>query len=790
MGQDHATQEDLDKIKASVKLIKNVKAIEDQLTKLWDSAEEAQKNNVPRAEIDKIIKQIENKIVEHRKAVFEAAKANKAIGEMFAGRKNLAEIGSAIIKGNMIGISSQLVNIIGNYSFVPVRTVKNFLALGLDTIEYGLGKLKENIINRINENEIDYVKEQAKQLNIDESEVVVPIRFAKQRRLANKLPDAKLTLGGIGMGKEYLKGHYRGYMQGLKQLQTGALKEDIYKRDISVALHPLNAMYENYQMLTGQEKLNAKKMFNNTIEGILGMPAEVTFRFLNLFDKPIRVGAERAKLNEIATLKGLKGLERERFLEMPDMDSFIESKLAGDEATFQQDTVISKWSAQADSAMLKKAKEQRNLLYKAMWYTAYGIKSITVPFVKTPTNVLSEMASYSLFPISFARGIFDMYHGDRKSFNENMAKGVVGLYLAKGIWSLFALGIMTLGQGGNEDKDKKAVAYKTKLAEYRDKPAYYINVDALLRHLHNITFGTNYPTDWQEGDEISSYRKWGLLSTMAMAQAEAYRGMDRKEIQDMSMWNPQGLWRYSTGAVSSAVEQSFITGTSALINTFIGDEAERDRYLVGLAKGAGSLVIPNALRTYIQAQDNYIRETRDARLKGIPKLINQIKNDFKNSLMVGKDNPVKVTIWGEEVKRYEDGSSPLFQLFDITRTKKYGSDFGTKIFELYEKTKDPSVLPPAVSNQVRWKDEDVILDPQTYHDMQIYVGSELKKATQARLGSMEWDEATDEAKINKLKSLYGSGSSKRSKIIDRWMRMNKEKLNELWVEQQTNNKKK
>jgi len=75
------------------------------------------------------------------------------------------------------------------------------------------------------------------------------------------------------------------------------------------------------------------------------------------------------------------------------------------------------------------------------------------------------------------------------------------------------------------------------------------------------------------------------------------------------------------------------------------------------------------------------------------------------------------------------------------------------------------------------------LDPKTYEDMQIYVGTKLKEKTWASLSSMDWDTASDKRKFEKLKHLYVGDKSYRNKLIDRYVSSHKDVLDTLWLKQ-------
>lgn len=805
MGRPYADPKIIEELKKNAEIVLGVKIIEDDARKLFDQLKKLGDSKENKAEADKITAQINKKLAEHRRELFNAARASKKMGEVFAQENTIPSVLGANIKGNLMAISSQLTNIIGNYSMFGARVPKNAIALVLDRAISLYGKFNDTQRALLNKTKIDYVKRKSKELGIPEEEVVLPMSYYKAERLLNKLPESKPTRWGIGLSKYQFIGQYRGYKEGIKQLWTGALPEDIYKRDLNATLHPLDALYNDIQMLRGKEKMNVKKFATNLVEGLTSGAAEVTFRVLNLFDKPTRRGAEMERLAEIGNLMGLKDAELKELIEIPTEEQIKEGKIAGDIATFQQDTMVSKLLSKGDKWLLNKFNEgdaientTARIAYKTLWGGLYLIKTGFIPYHKTPINVIMEMLNYALPEVAIIRAIYSAAEGNRRGFTEHAGEALTGVMIRNALGYLFGAGIMTLGQGGSEDKDKKTVSPKIKAAEYRDKPAYSVNTDALLRDMSNKMFGTNLPITWQDGDVVRSYKPFGVFSAIAMAQAEVYKGKTPEEIRNMSSMSIDALAFWP--AIKSASEQSFLKGTNTLFNGFFGDDYEYNKMVLSLSKSLKATVIPRYYTQYTEAQDNRIRDIRDRSIEledgeyfwEKKSIMNQIKNDFKASLTTESGLIPKRTVWGEEVKRYSEEESIIGRLFDFTKKQKYKSDFGTKITNLYLNIKKEDVpegknksdlLPPLLDPKIRYKEKDIVLTQQLYDDYQEYVGTMLKAKAKYVVNDSNWDEKTDKSKFKTLYKMWDGENSVRNRYMNHWKASHSDELNELYLKQ-------
>lgn len=714
--------------------INNARKIGNQLDKAYQDLIDLLQNK-PKADASASVKKAYNEKVsaledkinqlskEYSKALVTAQKANGVLGELSAKEKNFSDMFSTFIQGNLLTPISLVTNVVANAMWVPIRSVKNYTATVLDAGLSEVGKVRNRIENRVD-----------------------ATKNPKLARMVRKLPSTERTVKAFNASQGYFQGVAEGTIEGIRQMYTGQLPSDAYTREIAASLKPIRAAVDAYMAMTGKEKAKMSKTILNTLEATFGVAPEIMFRMLNLGDKPFRRAAEKAKLTEIAALKGLKGVEKERFMKFPDEKSAEQAREAGLEATFQQDNVITKAISRVSN--WSEQKKYANKLDKQVRGLVKVIMKTQMPYVKTPTNIILETIDYAIPEISIARGLMAMRSGNRKKAVEMFSRAAVG-YMITGIASsLLASGIMSLAPGGLEEEEDEGKR-KARLSEYRNKPAYYMNMSAFQRYL----FGGD-PT-WQEADDIISYKRFGIISSIMMAQAESFRGKTPEQIAETSFLEKRvGSF---LPVIRSSLDQSFLTGLNTGLNALMKGGYEQDAWYVNTARAMSAIAIPNTYASVNKYYDQYIREVKNNTLKGIEKNKDEIKRDFKSRLTTDSGLPTKVTVWGEKVERVPDGKGLGYILFDLTQSKKYNSDFGVKIHELYERTGNTDVLPRETDRYINVKDERVKLTPELYYQRQLLEGRYKKMMAASVVNSQGWDGLTDQGKtIFLVDRTYGS----------------------------------
>lgn len=634
----------------------------------------------------KNVKEAEQK---YKKAVREARMANEQLSSYFREKKNVWDTLSTIMQGNLLTPASLVANIYSNVLLQPLRFMSGGVASMLDyTISQGA---KYKAIEKL---------------------------FGKER-----------TIDLIARSKGAWKGIIPGIKEGIEDTRYGLTSEELNERDLNNKLQPLKSATELLERYFKGRKISTEAEINNWAETLFGVPADVMFRLLNLGDKPFRRAAETGKAFELAKLKRLKGKELERFLLFPDEKSAEQIKQAGDEATFQKESKLANFIQQG-TKMVKNVPHVGNFLH-------FLLKGL-IPYVKTPTNIITETLDYALPPITFARATYAAKDGNRRKSLELFGKAIIGSMISAVAFQLLKDGLIS---GPPEEDDKP----KEKATRYENVPPNSINISALNRILAGGS-GTI-----KDDDVWVNYTKTGVVGSILSMYASMGNEKTQEEINNL------GYTDIGVGAIGSlaktSLQQSFLQGTNSLINAMTKGESESNRFITNYINALTSTAYPNTLGAISRASTGEVKNTRDMTLG------DEIANMFKYKMFMGDELPARVTLWGKKVANAPEGRGKYaYNLFDVTKYRNVDTDnFGFKLYEQWNKTKNGDWLPTIPTKNLSINGEKVTLTPKELEQFQIYVGQERKALVEAYVNSESWETDTEEERLDTLKSLYEEG---------------------------------
>ncbi len=734
IGLDVLTPEDEQKIRLTAQSLKNsVKTAEKLVGKFKELVDETDE-----AKIKELEKEIEVLKGEAAKAKIEAQKAARKLEGLMTERSTLGSTIHTLIQGNLLTPISLLSNVIGNTVFLPVRNVSYMVASGLDYLVSKLASVYSPLLKS------DYAD-----------------KHPRVRRILNSLPSPSREYNYFAGSKGWWHGFPKGLEEGIRQIWTGTLPEDEYQKFISQGLDPWKAYLRLKGQLSGKDQFKLDTAIADFLEAFpTTYMAEGFFRTLNLGDKPFRRAAEQSRLEELATLKGLTGRQREAFLNNPDPDSIEEARKAGDVAVYQQDSVISdmfKWLNQRINAVAAKKTTQRTSVVISTLGALF--KATQAPYVKTPINLIAEAIDYAMPVLSLARASYYAKEGNKRKSLEYFGKAVTGYMLMNMAFWLLKEGLLSPPPDDDE---------KVRQAQYDAKPGYGLNIDAMWRKINPFD-NERGKSDWKDGDTVWNIQRLGVASMILMGISKAYAEFSPDEMQK-EMDTTDKMMRSITmipSVVGASLDQSFLSGTASGIKAFTEGGPAFDKWLINTSKALSAVVYPNTAAQISQVffDDNYIREVRDMYNKD-EKFKKQITNTFKDRMFMGKDLPSKVTLWGERVKRVPEGESWAHVLFDVTRGVEYQkSSFGVRMYEFYERYKlidekeAKKILPsiPDGSNTVGWDSRN--MSAQEAEELQIMVGQRRKSYVENLMNSEEWEAMDDETRIAELDKIYRTTAS-------------------------------
>lgn len=728
LGKPHITDaQEMDLFNAGMAM-KNVRKKGEEVNKAFDEYEkENAKTNPDKVKIRELKKKVDGTIKEATKAIYNAQKTQKKTDEMFTDTPDWVDTFVTLIKGNLLTIPSLVVNLTSNVGAPLTRVPKNAIASSLDWMISGIAKTYEPIIKKID-----------------------PEKSPWLYRQASKLPGSQRTIDFIAYMRGAPRGFKRGIVKGAKQIVTGALPEELLAREINRSLHPIDAAIRLVDMTKGNVPTSVGKYVQAILEaGPWSYNAEFMFRMLNMGDKPFKEPHYIGRLEEIASLKGLTGVAKERFIEQPDEVSEADAKKTADIAVWQNDNAITKWLRDIEKAT-KHDKSKKDLKQAIMQSTVVrtlarlGLAT-NAPYVKTPTNIIKEGFEYAVPAYSLLRAAESAYNGNRRQALDFIGKAVVGTIVGSIAANLVSNGLIS--PPPSKDDKERAQQYD------QDMP-YMLNVTATIRHINGED------NKWREGDFKVSIKPYGIMSALLMAHVKAYSDVEPSKIKDMSYLD--NMAKVVPSVVSSSLDQSFLAGTSVGLTAFIKGGPEMDKYLVSTSRALSSAVYPNnaAILSKTFFSKNFIRETKDLSVQG-ENVQKQIKNDFKDRMFMGKELPTKVSIWGQKVNRVPDGRNWPYMLFDVTKfEKQQETTFGTKIWDLYKdykwlnKEDATKLLPslPSISTEVGWEDRK--MTPTEVEEFQMAVGQKRAIYAQHYVDSDQWEEDDNITRGETLTKLY------------------------------------
>lgn len=391
------------------------------------------------------------------------------------------------------------------------------------------------------------------------------------------------------------------------------------------------------------------------------------------------------------------------------------AKGQAEEATFQQVSDI----AQMLSNFSYNLQNSDKISHKALGMLVEG----TVPFKKTPINIVKTGASYS--PLQFVKSFTTDLHKVNKGtmsasqYIDNLTKGLTGTGIL-GVGALMAdRGLITASQ----DSDTK------NFDNMQGKQAYALNSGGKT---HTLDFATPGVLPLFVGAEVYN-----------VCQSEGY-SLDDFMNALSSISQPMMETSMLDGLNSTLESIRYSDDDDNLLATIAGNTATSY-----LKQG-----VPTVLGQVARTLDNTRRSTYTEK-EGVAGSIDRQLKQIKNKIPVlSESNQPYVDAWGREQSNLNTdnlGQRLLYQ----TMSPSYLQDVNTtpvdsEIQRLYDSTKDASVMPDSTENKVG----GVRLTEQEYTDFAKKKGQTQYDLVGACLENDYYNSLDDEGKAKVISDMY------------------------------------
>lgn len=424
------------------------------------------------------------------------------------------------------------------------------------------------------------------------------------------------------------------------------------------------------------------------VQGTLGIPAEVMFRFLSLGDVPFRRYVEGIELYHAGRSQGLEGDALAQFIKHPTKKAREAAEREGRNLTYQEQTGA---SAAAEDAV---AFFERMFTKAFDWIPGVDGRAMSkflvrsnLPYVRTPANILIDTLTYVSPYVAGPRIMKNLQNGDAREAAQNLGKLVVGSMVSQTAVLMLKEGLISGAIEWDEDEEKNIA--------YDQFPPNSINISGLQRFL------AGEDTSKQPDDRFVSYTKLGVMGAIIGA---IVKGADKEELKKRdynalkfpihAIQDSFGVGAFSS--IAYMMDQSFLQGMNTLVDVISSSEAgefERnfENWFRTTFQAVSATAFPNTMSAMYRGNREYLPDTRVT--KDMPlseRLITRMAYTIKDRTFGLGDVPVRVDWKGNPIKQTPRGNNGIaYQLFDITKSRQGEADtVSNEIWRLYEQTED------------------------------------------------------------------------------------------------------
>ncbi|NBW41795.1 hypothetical protein EBR25_12450 [bacterium] len=295
-----------------------------------------------------------------------------------------------------------------------------------------------------------------------------------------------------------------GFVEAIDEVRTGQTSE-VTEWRMSRGFAPYRSILAvlgkgDLPIKQGTDQVSVSQKLKLIVQGTFGLPAEAMFRLLAIGDTPFRRMVEGIELYQAGLAQGLEGDALAQFIKHPTKKEQQVAEREGRKLTFQERTGSSEAAEQAVRFV-----QDKIFAHLFDWIPGVNGKAAaeflvrtTVPYVRTPANILIDTMTFVSPYVAIPRMMNDLKNGDSRSAAQNFGKLAVGTMAAQTARILIQEGLVSGALGFDDEDEERNLAY--------DKfPPSSINVSGLQRYL------AGEDSSLREDDRFIQYNKLGVI---------------------------------------------------------------------------------------------------------------------------------------------------------------------------------------------------------------------------------------------------------------------------------------
>lgn len=526
----------------------------------------------------------------------------------------------------------------------------------------------------------------------------------------------------------------QGLKKAAKQILTGVPQDEMVAGESSIqGFTPFRALKQARTgeglAVTPEGKVSKEDRLKRLVEGTFGVNAEAMFRLLALGDTPFKEAKKAMLIDEFVRLRKLSGADAVKFrktMSGKDGETIKQEML---ESVFQQENPF---VTNVIRPIFK---------FGRKFGGGFGETAIVanLPYVQTPTNLITEGIQLASPEISLALAANSFRKGENRKGAEYVGKAAVGYVMLQTAFLMLREGMLT----GDPDKDKL-----TDLRYSAQKPNT-LNLSALHR------LGSGESTEYRPGDLAIDYKYLGFFGLISNLVANHGDNMikEGERVDEASLGVP--LASMAVELPQAVMSASVLKGTYGLLDAI--QNGNYEQFWKNYFGSVASVPIPNNLSAVFRATEENIPTAKELDdMSPFEKAI-RAKTGATDGWPVVRD------ILGRKVARTPEGRNPwVYNFVDVFRAYRTPDDkYINAIKKIYDETKNDDAIPSQPSEFLTVDNERIDLSGQEQERLVELTGEERMKRLDKVIPRLEGKEAS--AQVELLDEAYRDGAREAKK---------------------------